>query len=236
MDLSTEACRTLALAAFSSIIVSVSRQDSDTRYVRRDKHIQQGDTIKRFQRALNYSVERMIEFRDLVEERFHCRVIQADALNPPTDLTHADLVVGSPPYPNAYSYHLYHMTRMLWLDMDPFSFKKIEIGSHRKYSNKGINGATVETFRSEMKTIFTWLGKILKPHKYCCLVMGDSILNGLVVHNNELLSEIANSVGFRLVADIPRQLNSAKKSFNPKIGKIRDEHILILRNERTENA
>lgn len=236
MDLPTEACRTLALAAFSSIIVSVSRQDSDTRYVRRDKHIQQGDTIKRFQRALDYSVERAIEFSDLVEERFHCRVIQSDVLNPPADLTHADLVVGSPPYPNAYSYHLYHMTRMLWLDMDPFSFKKIEIGSHRKYSNRGANGATADTFKNEMKVVFGWLGRILRPQRYCCLVIGDSVLNGTVMHNNELLSEVAKSVGFQLVADIPRHLNDAKKSFNPKIGKVKHEHILILKNGESQNV
>lgn len=236
IDLPTEACRTLALATFSSIIVSVSRQDSDTRYVRRNKHIQQGDTIKRFQRALNHSIERAIEFSDLVEERFHCNVIHSDILNPPLDIPKIDLVVGSPPYPNAYSYHLYHMTRMLWLDMDPVSFKRIEIGSHRKYSNKSKNGANIDTFKKEMTSIFTWLGTIIKPFKYCCFVIGDSILNGSVVHNNLLLSEIASSTGFQSIADIPRQINSNKKSFNPKIGKIRNEHVLIFRNEKAENA
>jgi len=216
--------------------VSVSKQDSDTRYVRRDKHIQPGDTTKRFQRALNFSIERAIEFGDLVEERFHCRVIHGDALSPPADLTHVDLVVSSPPYPNAYSYHLYHMTRMLWLEMDPFSFKKIEIGSHRKYSNRGANGATIDTFRNEMKVILGWLGRILRPQRYCCFVIGDSVLKGTVVHNNEHLSEVAKSVGFQLVADIPRRLNDAKKSFNPKIGKIKYEHILILKNGESNHA
>src|SRR5205085_12572327 len=39
-----EPARSVALTAFSSIVVTVSKQDSDTRYVRRDKAIKPGDT------------------------------------------------------------------------------------------------------------------------------------------------------------------------------------------------
>jgi DNA modification methylase len=228
--LPSEACRTIALTAFSSIIVSVSKQDSDTRYVRKEKHISKGDTIKRFQRALYFTLDRVIEFGDLVEPSFKCNVIHGNILEPPNDLPKVDLVVCSPPYPNAYSYHLYHMTRMLWLDMDPAKFKKIEIGSHRKYSNKGINGASIETFKDEMQTTMYWLSKVLKPKGYCCFVIGDSTLHGVLVHNSDLLSEIASSLGYSVEANIVRNISSVKKSFNPKIGKIRQENILILRN------
>ncbi|MBI4289676.1 MAG: MerR family transcriptional regulator [Chloroflexi bacterium] len=221
--------QTLALAVFSSIIVSVSRQDSDTRYVRRDKNVQPGDTVRRFLRALESAIERAAEFADLVEDRFTCRVFQSSVLERPM-VGSVDLVVCSPPYPNAYSYHLYHMTRMLWLDFDPAPFKAIEIGSHRKYSKKGNNGATVETFKSEMKTVFGWLNEVVKRHGYCCFVIGDSILNGRTVSNSELLTGVAREFGFGLDADITRHLQDAKKSFNPKIGKIREEHVLIFKN------
>lgn len=53
-----------------------------------------------------------------------------------------DLMVCSPRYSNAFSYHLYQMTRMVWLGMDEKRFKRQEIGSHPKYSAKGTNGAT----------------------------------------------------------------------------------------------
>jgi len=236
IELPTEASRIFALAVLSSIIVTVSKQDSDTRYVRRDKDIQNGETTKCFLRALNSAIGKAIEFADLVEDRFQCHVTQGDVLNPPNDFPQVDLVVSSPPYPNAYSYHLYHMTRMIWLDMDPFKFKKIEIGSHRKYSNKGSNGATIDTFKNEMKVVFHWLSRILKPQKYCCFVIGDSIIRGTVVPNNELLPEIAVLQRFRLVADILRNLNESKKSFNPKIGKVKHEHILIFKNEEDQDV
>ncbi|MBM3156911.1 MAG: hypothetical protein FJ004_06465 [Chloroflexi bacterium] len=228
LRLSSEAARTLALAVFSSIIVSVSKQDSDTRYVRRSKNVQAGDTIRRFLRSLDLAIERAVEFTDLVEDRFTCQVIQCNVLEKPT-IEPIDLVVCSPPYPNAYSYHLYHTTRMLWLDVDPAPFKAIEIGSHRKYSKKGNGGATVETFKSEMKTVFEWLDNVLRRAGYCCFVIGDSILSGKLVCNSELLREVAEGSGFSLEGDITRRLQDAKKSFNPKIGKIKEEHILIFR-------
>lgn len=227
--LPTEAARLLGLAAFSSIIVSVSRQDSDTRYVRREKNIAPGDASRRFQRALSEAINQAIEFTDLVEPRFTALVIHSDVLDAP-DLDPVDLVVSSPPYPNAYSYHLYHMTRMLWFDMDPVEFKRREIGSHRKYSRKGPNRATVDTFREEMGCVFRWLGRTLKSGGYCCFVIGDSILDGQIVQNDRVIVEVATATGFKHVTTINRRLQDSRKSFNPKIGKIKQEHVVILRN------
>lgn len=235
LGLPSENSRTLALAVFSSIIVSVSKQDSDTRYVRRDKSIQPGETVRRFSRALESAINRATEFADLVEDRFTGRVLQANVLDWPA-IDPVDLVVCSPPYPNAYSYHLYHMTRMLWLDVDPAPFKATEIGSHRKYSRKGTNGATVETFKNEMITIFGWLNGVMKRERYCCFVIGDSILNGKLIHNDELLAQVAAEGGFDLKASIGRRLQNSKKSFNPRIGKIREEHILIFQNRGQSNG
>ena len=228
--------RILALAAFSSILVAVSKQDSDTRYVRRAKNIRPGNTLQRFQRALGSALNSAVEFAGLVDKRCQPQVKQANVLAPPPDLGEVDLVVCSPPYPNAYSYHLYHMTRMIWLGIDPAPFKAIEIGSHRKYSRKGPTRATPETFKGEMRTVFGWLGRMLKRGGYACLVIGDSIVNGAVVRNHEAVSQVAQESGFCSSANIIRQIQDAKKSFNPAIGRIRQENILILRNEGGPDA
>ncbi|MBC8228796.1 MerR family DNA-binding transcriptional regulator [bacterium] len=228
-SLTQENARQLALVAMSSIIVTVSRQDSDTRYVRRDKNTQLGDTFSRFSRALLDTTQKALEFAREVDSRWNVQIIEANILDQP-DIGSVDLVVCSPPYPNAYSYHLYHRTRMLWLDMNQPDFKKIEIGSHRKYSRKGSNGATVETFRGELDTIFAWLARQLRPKRHACFVIGDSVIKGEKVKNDELLIKVAKKHGFVLEANIKRNLQATRKSFNPKIGKIRDEHIVILRN------
>jgi len=227
-SLSTDSIQKVALTAFSSIVISVSKQDSDTRYVRRNKNIAPGDTFKRFSRALSEAVKAVAEFTEIVEPRFRSTIHYANILGTP-NVGKVDLVVCSPPYPNAYSYHLYHMTRMVWLGMDQPTFKKEEIGSHRKYSNKGKNGATVETFKKEMKAVFSYLNNCLRPNRYACFVIGDSIIKGQKIHNADVLSGLARSYGFDETHRIKRIIQNTKKAFNPAIGKIKDEQILVLK-------
>jgi site-specific DNA-methyltransferase (cytosine-N4-specific) len=175
--LPTEPSVTLALVAMSSIIVSVSRQDSDTRYVRREKKITPGETMQRFGRVLQRSLSAVQEFSITIDHELDRRVVESSILSAPS-VGPFDLMVCSPPYPNAFSYHLYHMTRMLWLGMDQPQFKKEEIGSHRKYSSRGAHGATAETFKSEFSLIFDWLGQCLRRDGFACFVVGDSTIRG----------------------------------------------------------
>ena len=226
--LSSEALRTLCSVALSAIIVSVSKQDSDTRYVRREKAVEPGDAVRRYISQLDAATRAVREMSALVEDRFVRQVFGADTLDaPPTGAF--DLVVTSPPYPNAYSYHLYHRTRLIWLGHDPDQFKKIEIGSHRKYSAKGRNRATPETFRNEFGAIFWRLRERLKDGGYACFVIGDSTIDGARVDNASLLAEAAAGAGFREVARVGRTIAPTRKTFNPGIGRIRTENILILR-------
>lgn len=228
--LPTERARIVAEAAFSAIVVNVSRQDSDTRYVRRQKAIYPGDTLARFSRSLMNAAHAATELAALVEPRFRRIVYHANVLESPP-VESLDLVVCSPPYPNAYSYHLYHMTRMVWLRMDQPAFKAVEIGSHRKYSRKGPNAATSATFKQEMLHIFGWLRNRLRKGKYACLVVGDSTIRGRRFNNADAISKAAGEHGFVEEARIQRRLRDTRKAFNPAIGKVKREHILILRNE-----
>lgn len=223
-SIASPSARTVARVAFSAIVVTVSRQDSDTRYVRRDKNTRRGDAFKRFAKSLADAIHAVEEFTELVEPRFSCRVLHSNILTAP-DVGMFDLVVCSPPYPNAYSYHLYHMTRMLWLGLDQPTFKKAEIGSHRKYS---LRGASIETFKSEMSAIFAWLRIHLRAGRYACFVVGDSIIGGQKYSNADLIAGVAASHGFAQVSRIDRRMQDTKKAFNPAYGKIKAEQILIL--------
>ena len=222
-----KAARLLCSVAFSAIIVRVSKQDSDTRYVRREKHIKLGDTIRQYLSQLDGAIPATREMSNTIEDRLSCQVLGANLLETP-DTEPFDLVVTSPPYPNAYSYHLYHRTRLIWLGHDPEKFKKIEIGSHRKYSNRGRNGATIETFRREFEAIFLWLRDRLRNRRYACFVIGNSTIDGERVDCASLLAAAGGASGFREIARIERAIAPTRKAFNPKIGKIKNENILIL--------
>ena len=120
---------------------------------------------------------------------------------------------------------------MLWLGMDPGSFKKVEIGSHRKYSQKGPKRAGVDTFTAELRTIFLWMKTHLRPGRYACFVVGNSILDGKCINNADLLSSVARETSFVELKRIPRRLQATKKAFNPAYGKIKTEEILVFQNQ-----
>jgi hypothetical protein len=229
-ELPTTSSKMVALAAFSSIVVTVSKQDSDTRYVRREKKIQPGDTLRRFAKSLDVAIHSVSELTEIAEPRFVCEVVHANALEKP-DIGQVDLVVCSPPYPNAFSYHLYHMTRMVWLGMDQPEFKKVEIGSHRKYSSRSKNKATIDTFAQEMLITFEWLGAHLQSRRYACFVVGDSKIDGGKFDNAKLIASTAKKAGFKEVKRIHRRLQETRKAFNPSYGQIKTEHVLVLQNQ-----
>jgi site-specific DNA-methyltransferase (cytosine-N4-specific) len=117
---------------------------------------------------------------------------------------------------------------MIWLGMDQPKFKREEIGSHRKYSSPSKNAATAETFRTEFTAILHWLSKNLKRGGHACFVVGNSTLKGETFNNADIISEASRSAGFREAMRISRTMQSTKKAFNPVIGKIKQEQILIL--------
>ena len=66
--------------------------------------------------------------------------------------------------------------------------------------------------------------------------IGDSILNRELVRNDEHLIDIGRKSGYSIEANFTRNIQESKKSFNPVIGKIRQEHIVILKNSGATNA
>ena len=226
-SISSDLARRVCLVAFSAIIVAVSKQDSDTRYVRREKMIEPGDVVRRYLNQFDSTINAVREMSDLVESRFSCEILNTDILDAP-ETEQFDLVVASPPYPNAYSYHLYHRTRLIWLGYDPERFKKIELGSHRKYSSKSRTRATPETFQQEFEKIFIWLRQRLRNRRYACFVIGDSTIDGRRIDNASLLVAAGAENGFHEVKRINRTIAPTRKAFNPRIGKIKTEKIVVL--------
>lgn len=217
--------RSLLRVTLSSITVQVSKQDSDTRYVRRQKNVRPGETLQRFHKK---GADIIAAVASLETQGCSSSIVCADSRNlsflePET----FDLVVTSPPYPNAWSYHLYHQNRMLVLGLNPWTFKAVEIGCHRDYSAK--NGATKETFYEDMRACLEGLHAGLRAGGFCCVVVGPSIVRGELVDNAEVIRGAGISVGLKHVSHISRTIDARRKAFNPSIGKIKSETIVVLR-------
>lgn len=218
------------LVAFSSILVPVSNQDSETRYSRVIKDIKKFDVVKKFCKRINHMVRKMESVYEELRKR-KSKVVVHDTRNEvPFKTDQADIVITSPPYPNAYDYHLYHKYRLLWLKMNPLDLRKKEIGAHADYSKK--NGFTEKNFETDMVRCFDSISRILKNGRYFCIVIGDSIIKGKRIKNNELFKKLSRKTNFRFEGEITRNINLRKKSFNPAIGNIKTENLMFFVNKK----
>ncbi|MCD8015675.1 MAG: RNA methyltransferase [Lachnospiraceae bacterium] len=224
---SDDSCNDALKMALSSIIVRVSNQESDTRYAAVDNNYVASDVFLSFYNAcINISNAK-------ANENFQAdtMIIESDILKVrPSQLgNNIGLVITSPPYPNAYEYWLYHKYRMWWLGYDPINVRTNEIGARPHYQKK--NGQTELDFQNQMSAVFSLISNCLVQGGHVCFVIGRSIIKRKEINNAALLIDVANNLGFKLVANIKREIASTKKSFNLAYGKIKSENIVIFRKD-----
>ncbi|MEG0836014.1 MAG: DNA methyltransferase, partial [Christensenellaceae bacterium] len=223
--------KTIAKASLSKIINKVSNQESETRYCAKEKDIQIGDTIRYYVSDLSSNLAKVKSLGKLLGFR-EAEFITADITQPivgngrEIQENSIDLIVTSPPYPNAFDYHLYHRFRIFWLDGDPQEMGKHEIGSHLRYQKqkKGF-----KFFEDEMKLCLENCFLALKPDRYAALVLGDAIFDGQLYKTAELIGAVADKIGFTQVDIINRPLHDTKRSMQSGTRRAKEEQILIIK-------
>ena len=209
---------------FSSIIVKVSNQDSDTRYAFRDKGKKAEDVYIFFLQSA----------KKLAKSKFGSERVPATVINKNSlKLTDKDfpekigMVITSPPYPNAYEYWLYHKYRMYWLGYNPVEVKSEEIGTRSMYFKKSKYEGY--DFALQMHELLEFLYPRCTYGANLCFVIGRSKIHGEIYNNDEIIAEIGENIGYKHVITISRNLNSKRKSFNLFHARINKEYIVILR-------
>ena len=224
--------RNLLLLAFSGIIVLVSNQDSETRYVAVRKKIPPKYPFLLFRNKVLDMVSKIKKFNQLASEceatAYHADSRELDFL----DENISDFIVTSPPYPNTYDYYLYHKLRMFWLDMDWERAKFNEIGSRLRHSS---HREGIENYIKDMSKCFKNISRILKPGKLFVIIIGDSIIRKELYPGDEIVNELSKISGFTVLDKVSYNLSYASKTFNKAFrNSKKEEHIIILKNERRD--
>ena len=210
--------------ALSSIVVRVSRQESDTRYAAIDKNVTTDDVYALFRRAA-------LRLDGTLAKRNYriapAQVFDADTLTFDASRINArvGMVITSPPYPNAYEYWLYHKYRMYWLGFDPLAVKAREIGARAHFFKR--NHHTEDHFVQQMARTFELIRAVLVPGGFACFIVGRSRIHGRVVNNARIVEQAAR--GFDLVFSTERVISAVRKSFNLSHANIKTESLLVLK-------
>ncbi|MBU2476692.1 site-specific DNA-methyltransferase [Candidatus Micrarchaeota archaeon] len=211
--------------AMSAILLKHSNQKGETTYSSTNKNIISGAIFYSFDSKVKSMMKRMDEYSK-ERKNVNVKVFLDDSRYLKKVKETVQLVVTSPPYPNAFDYYLYHRHRLYWLGFDPKEVKAKEIGSHLNYQR---NGKGILDFEEDMKKCFERLYELIDEKGHCCFVIGDSIFNGKLVHNDKLIEKIANKIGFVTERNISRSIHDTKRSFTASARRAKGEHILILR-------
>jgi len=222
------AAKNIALLAMSRTVLKVSFQDSETRYASRPREIPVGETIRKYLVELDAVADRVI--KTIPELRYGVvQFLTADARHlDGTQMSDesVDLVVTSPPYGNAFDYHLYHRFRLLWLGHSPKSLADVEIGSHLRHQ-RSADG--FEAYLSDMRPCIAAIVRLLKPGRYAALVIGDAIYDGKTYQGAESVAELGEAAGLEKVCIISRPIHRTKRSIIAAGRRASDEKLLVLR-------
>jgi DNA modification methylase len=221
-----EPVRVLLMAVFSSIIVRVSYQDSDTRYSRVLREVSADEVDLAFRSRLADVMARIPDV--MVRGRGAVEVIQADSRSVPFIADGSvSLIVTSPPYLNAYDYHKYHRQRLHWIGGDEsveFARDR-EIGSHDEFTR---NNATPDGYFEDMDACFKEWVRVLKKGGHCLIVIGDAIVSKQAVHVGDRFIDLLSEKGLVEKRRWIRTLHSTKRAFNVKNSRISHEHVLLV--------
>jgi len=225
-----EDLRNYLLTAFSSIIVDVSNQESDTRFAAIKKELRSFIVIDTLISKLERMNKRILEFSNNASNS-KVSIFKGDARNLDfLEDNSIDHVVTSPPYANTYDYYLYHKFRMVWLGYDVKEVQDNEIGSRNRHSSKK---EEIDTFEKDLDDCLREVSRVLKPNKYAVIVIGDSVIRGKLIKADILLEKIANKNNFKLVRTISCNLSKNSRMFNPKFAnKNKEEHIMFFKNSK----
>ena len=229
IDRTTEGlARDAALLALSRIIVRVSNQDSETRYVSVSKTVRPTLTLTAFLESLG-TVTRRLETAAIDLQCADARFLTGDARTELPSIVGdntVDLIVTSPPYPNATDYHLYHRFRLFWLGFDPRALGRIEIGSHLRHQR---NRTGFDEFCTEMVDVLHGCFRILLPGRYAVFVVGDALFKGEHFSMSDAICDAARTAGFSVCGTIGRRIHETRRSFAKPARRARDERLVVLR-------
>lgn len=223
----SDAARRLALVAFVQAAARLSFQESETRYTSKPRAID----VLEVPRTILSELRRMrrIAAQASCDLALQARFVDGDARDPASlelDPESVGLVVTSPPYPNAYDYHLYHRFRLFWLGLDPKELRSVEIGSHLTNQAKA---EPVATYLDDIRRVLGNCLAVLASGRYFVMVVGDGLFNGEIFETARHIAALASELGFDHVVTLDRALPVNRRSVTQPGRRLAAEQIVFLR-------
>jgi site-specific DNA-methyltransferase (cytosine-N4-specific) len=228
-ELQPDQVRNFALTAFSSILVRVSNQESETRWAAVKKSIAPGEVTRLYVNKLEDMLERSILYRGLASAEVHVTIADARKLDYLGD-ERANLMVTSPPYMNSFDYYLYHKLRFFWLGFDNKLAQSLEIGSRNRHCDQKED---ISSYFASIGESLAEMHRVLRRNGHLVILMGDAVYRGQFVDMGKSTTALAENSGFRLVETFHFDQRKYSRAF-PRFARLSHQftklsHLIVFR-------
>lgn len=230
LDVENKDIKDLLLICFSSIIVKLSNQESDTRYAAIDKKIKDYEAINLFINKTREIKELYFSSWDNIKNKeVYVNITQLDSRDLSGIKSNSiDMIITSPPYANTYDYYLYHKHRKYWLDMGVDFAKLNEIGSRREFSSLKKKS---EKWEIDLEKCFIEMKRVTRRNSLMFIIIGDSVIDKRIIKMDKVVKNISAKVGLKYLDCASVPLSSHSRMFNPKFSSSikKEEHLILLK-------
>ncbi len=210
---------------FSSILMKVSKQRSDTDGRETERRIRKGLTTELFLRRAKELEERWGKLSAAcrkLDEVHRPRMAQGDARNLATLMEGRepiDLIVTSPPYAGTYDYVDHHARRYPWLGLEPTPLEEGEIGARRALQGK----AGVSRWDRELGDALKAMRAVLADEGHAVLLLGDGQIGDQRIEAERQVERLAPIAGLSVLA----VASQGRRDYSGR--RNRREHLIALR-------
>ncbi len=229
----------------SSVIIKVSRRESDTSGQMVSRHLARGMAARLFGQRADELVEGLAAIEK--DAPAAAKVAWAEAwLGDARSLPRKPLpdglpdgsvqaIVSSPPYAGTYDYLEHHSLRLLLLGLPSSDLDAKEIGARRSFGATPKDVALgLKKWSKDLKQSLSQMARVLEPGGRAVLLLGDSLAGrgpaAQAVHADMWLAELAPEVGLEIVAaaSMAREMlgGAERRAFEARSKR---EHLVLLR-------
>jgi len=123
---------------------------------------------------------------------------KADARNLPLDDESVDGIITSPPYSIALDYVKNDAHALQALGYDLSKIREEFIGV------RGSGAERIELYNQDMKKSLNEMYRVIKPGKYCVIIIGNATYQGREIKTTEFIINYCQKIGFKLVKNIDK--------------------------------
>jgi hypothetical protein len=210
----------LGRAVLSSILVKVSRRESETANHRTNEARPPTTTATLFHKRAREFARQLEELATAVGEGVEPRVrVHREDARELRERESFGMVVTSPPYPGVYDYLPLQQLRFAWLGLDPAQALADEMGSRRAFKTDRTE-ATAAWKRDTARWVKV-AARALLPGGRMAVVIGDGLVAGRPVDSLGPLGEAARAEGLVRVA------RTTVERWDEGVERMRPEHAVL---------